>query len=206
MARNLNPKCRQCRRIKEKLFLKGERCVSPKCTLIKKNYSPGLHGAKQTKTKISEYGKQLFEKQKAKKIYGIMERQFKNYFQKAAKQKGETGEILLRLLEMRLDNIVFKAGLTKSRDKARQLVTHGYFSVNNKKVNIPSYEVKVSDEIKIRKENQKWRDGDQNEKSDLPLWLSFSAEKNTIKILGIPKKEDLPQNIDTRLIVESYSR
>ncbi|MEK9130063.1 MAG: 30S ribosomal protein S4 [Patescibacteria group bacterium] len=206
MARNLTPKCRQCRRIKEKLFLKGDRCVSLKCALIRKNYSPGLHGAKQVKAKISEYGKQLFEKQKAKKIYGVMERQFKNYFQKAAKRKGETGEILLRFLEMRLDNVIHRAGLTKSRDKARQLVTHGYFLVNNKKVNIPSYETKVKDEIKIKKENQKWRDGDKNEKNELPLWLSFDVEKSIIKILDIPKKEDLPQNIDTRLIVESYSR
>ncbi|MFH1838596.1 MAG: 30S ribosomal protein S4 [Candidatus Kuenenbacteria bacterium] len=208
MARNLNPKCKQCRRIGEKLFLKGERCVSTKCTLLKKNYPPGIHGAKQQKgSKFSEYGKQLREKQKAKRIYGILEKQFKNYFQKAAKKKKETGELLLKILEMRLDNVIYRVGLVKSRNKARQLVTHGYFSLNNKKINIPSYEVKINDVIKVKKENKKWEEGNKKSKNDeIPLWLSFDAKENIIKILDKPKKEDLPQNIDTRLIVEHYSK
>jgi small subunit ribosomal protein S4 len=208
MARNLNPKCKQCRRIGEKLFLKGDRCDSVKCTLIKKNYPPGIHGAKQQRgAKLSEYGKQLREKQKAKRIYGILEKQFKNYFQKAAKKKKETGELLLKTLEMRLDNVIYQIGLVKSRNKARQLVTHGYFSINNKKANIPSYEVKINDVIKIRKQNKKWEEGDKKlKKDDIPRWLSFNAKENIIKILNKPKKEDLPQNIDTRLIVEHYSK
>jgi small subunit ribosomal protein S4 len=208
MARNLNPKCKQCRRIGEKLFLKGDRCDSVKCTLIKKNYPPGIHGAKRQRgAKLSEYGKQLCEKQKAKRIYGILEKQFKNYFQKAAKKKKETGELLLKTLEMRLDNVIYRIGLVKSRNKARQLVTHGYFSINDKKANIPSYEVKINDVIKIRKQNKKWEEENKKlKKDDIPLWLSFNAKENIIKILNKPKKEDLPQNIDTRLIVEHYSK
>ncbi|MBI4652997.1 30S ribosomal protein S4 [Candidatus Kuenenbacteria bacterium] len=200
--------CKQCRRIGEKLFLKGDRCVSVKCALIKKNYPPGIHGAKQQKgAKSSEYGKQLREKQKAKRIYGILEKQFKNYFQKAAKKKKETGELLLKILEMRLDNVIYRIGLVKSRNKARQMVTHGYFSVNNKKVNIPSFEVKVNDVIKIKKQNKKWEEGNKkSKKDDIPLWLSFDAKENIIKILDKPKKENLPQNIETRLIVEHYSK
>ena len=175
MARNLNPKCKQCRRIKEKLFLKGERCISAKCTLLKKNYFPGIHGAKQTRAKTSEYGRQLCEKQKVKKIYGILERQFRNYFQKAAKKKGETGEILLRSLEMRLDSVIYNVGLVRSRDKVRQLITHGFFLVNDKKVNVPSYKVKVKDIIRIGKENKKWQE--EGSKNELPLWLSFDIKK-----------------------------
>ncbi|MEK7167182.1 MAG: 30S ribosomal protein S4 [Patescibacteria group bacterium] len=207
MARNLNPKCKQCRRIGEKLFLKGDRCISTKCALIKKNYAPGIHGAKQQRgAKLSEYGKQLREKQKAKRIYGILEKQFKNYFQKAAKKKKETGELLLKVLEMRLDNVIYRAGLVKSRNKARQLVTHGFFLVNNKKVNIPSYEVRINDIIEIKKQNKKLEEDKKSKKDEIPLWLYFDAKENTIKILNIPKKEDLPQNIDTRLIIEHYSR
>ena len=195
------------RRLGEKLFLKGDRCISTKCALIKKNYAPGIHGAKQQRgAKLSEYGKQLREKQKAKRIYGILEKQFKNYFQKAAKKKKETGELLLKVLEMRLDNVIYRAGLAKSRNKARQLVTHGHFLVNNKKVNIPSYEVRINDIIKIKKQNKKLEEDKKSKKDEIPLWLYFDAKENTIKILNIPKKEDLPQNIDTRLIIEHYSR
>ena len=164
MARNLNPKCRQCRRIGEKLFLKGDRCVSTKCALIKKNYPPGIHGAKQTRAKSSEYGKQLREKQKAKRIYGILEKQFRNYFKKAANKKKETGEILLKILEMRLDNVIYRVGLAKSRNKARQLVSHGHFLINNKKVNIPSYEVNIKDVIKIKQKSEKL--GEESKKLD----------------------------------------
>ncbi|PKL72399.1 30S ribosomal protein S4 [Candidatus Kuenenbacteria bacterium HGW-Kuenenbacteria-1] len=207
MARNLNPKCRQCRRSGEKLFLKGDRCISTKCAILKKNYPPGIHGAKQTRAKFSEYGKQLREKQKAKRIYGILEKQFKNYFLKAAKKKKETGEILLKILEMRLDNIIYRVGLAKSRNKARQLVSHGHFLVNNKKVNIPSYEVNINDVIKIKKKSEKLGEESKKvEKDKIPLWLFFDIKENVYKILSEPKKEDLPQNIDTRLIVESYSK
>ena len=150
MSKDLDHKCKQCRREGVKLFLKGEKCYGPKCPIVRRNYPPGIHGAKKTRQRLTEYGHQLREKQKAKKIYGILERPFRNYYQKAIKQKGDTNEILGQLLEMRLDNVIYRLGLAKSRKAARQLVSHGFFLVNGKKVNIPSYQVKIKDEITIK--------------------------------------------------------
>lgn len=209
MARNLNPKCRQCRREGIKLFLKGERCYSPKCTMIKKKYPPGLHGIKR-QIKSSGYGLQLREKQRAKKIYRILEKQFENYFKKAQKLKGDTGQNLLKLLELRLDNVIYRTNLFSSRDKARQIVSHGHVLVNEQKVNIPSYQVKKGQKIKFKedslfkhlKEEQKEKKG----KLEIPKWLSMDEKKLEFKIVEEPSDKDLLQNIDTKLIVEYYSR
>ncbi len=159
MARNLEPKCRKCRRMGEKLFLKGDRCDSSKCAIVKRKYAPGMHGIKGKRKKVSEYGVQLKEKQKAKQIYGILERQFKTYFKKAIRKKGDTGLYLLQLLESRLDNAIHRSGLIPSRELVRQMITHGHIIVNGKKVSIPSYQVSTNDIIKIHflKELKNWQ-------------------------------------------------
>ena len=150
MGRDLDPKCKQCRRLGEKLMLKGERCFSSRCAMVKRNYPPGFHGVKGSKHRHSDYSLQLAEKQKAKKQYHLLEKQFKLTFEKASKQPDNTGENLLRLLEMRLDNAVYRLGFASSRSQARQLVNHGHIQVNNRKVNIPSCQIKVGDIIKIK--------------------------------------------------------
>jgi small subunit ribosomal protein S4 len=208
MARHIDPKCKLCRREGEKLYLKGDRCFTPKCSITRRSYAPGVHGP-NSKTRPTQYGLQLREKQKAKNIYGIMERQFSNYFEKATKRIGDTGAFLVQLLEMRLDNIVFRSGLTKSRALARQLVTHGHITVNGKKVSVPSYQVKegdiigldatignkVSDEDKIRLE-----------KHQAPAWLRLEAKDVTAKVLHVPQGDELKQSFDPTKIVEFYSR
>jgi len=209
MGRNLDPKCKQCRREGTKLFLKGERCFSPKCAMIKRNYPPGLHGVKRQR-RPSGYGLQLREKQKAKRAYRLLEKQFRNYYEKAATKKGDTGEILLQLLETRLDNVVFRSGLAKSRDQARQLISHGFFSVKGKPVNIPSYQVKVNEQIEV-KENKSGKKYFEEIKKGLakvqiPKWLHLDKEKLTVKIVNLPMDDDLPKDIDPYLIVEFYSR
>jgi small subunit ribosomal protein S4 len=210
MARNIDPKCKQCRRLGEKLFLKGERCFSAKCAMVKRNYAPGMHGPKGSQ-RISQFGQQLKEKQKAIKSYRLLERQFSNYYQKAKNIQGDTGENLLRLLEMRLDNVIYRAGLSKSRDGARQLITHGHIMINNRQVDIPSAQLKINDEISIKESALK--KGYFQEilkkinKKDVPTWLGYIDEKfGKIKILGYPTNEDMRQNINTSLIVEYYSR
>ncbi len=210
MARNLSPKCKQCRRAGEKLFLKGERCDSIKCTLIRRKYPPGVHGPKQ-RIRLSEYGLQLREKQKAKKIYRLLERQFVNYVKKAIKHGGDAGFNLLSLLESRVDNILYKAGIAESRDAARQAVSHGLIKINNVKMNIPSCIPKIGDLIifnndkylskKLNKEVK-----NKKESKDFPSWFAFDNATSTIKILSEPDASDLPSNIDTRLIIEYYSR
>lgn len=208
MARNLDPKCRLCRKLGEKLFLKGERCYSPKCTLVKRKYPPGMHGPKRQK-KLSEYGVQLKEKQKAKYIYGILERQFRNYFKKAIKKTGDTSLFLLQLLERRLDNVIYRVGLIPSRDLVRQMIVHGHIKVNGKKVNIPSYQVKAGDIIKIKENSsyfKKIQEMSKDKKSRIPSWIFFDGKQSEIKILNLPTLDDLPKNIDTRLIIGFYSR
>lgn len=209
MARNIDAKCRQCRREGTKLFLKGERCSSPKCAIIKRNYPPGVHGPKGKK-RPTEYGTQLREKQKAKKIYHILEKQFRNYYQKAIRQKGDTGEIMQQLLETRLDNVIYRLGLASSRTQARQMVSHNMFLVNGKKVNIPSYQLKAKDEITIKPQKASvklFSDLDKKmEKYQAPVWLFFDLKTKTAKVINKPKGKELEQNFNPRLIVEFYSK
>lgn len=191
--------CRKCRREGEKLFLKGDRCKSAKCALVKRAYAPGPHG--QKRTKLSEYGKQLREKQKAKRTYGMREQQFANYFKKASKNKEATGEILLQLLERRLDNVVFRIGFAPSRKAARQFVLHGHVLVNGKKVNIPSYIVSEKEKIE-----PKTKEGFKLLKSEIPSWIDFKQKDLVAQITKLPTREELPQEINESLIVEFYSR
>lgn len=196
----MDAKCRKCRREGKKLFLKGDRCKSAKCALVKRAYAPGPHGQKRAK-KISEYGKQLREKQKAKRMYGLRERQFSNYFKKASKNKAATGEILLQFLERRLDNVVFKVGFAPSRKAARQFVLHGHILVNGKKVNIPSYIVDEKEKIE-----PKSKEGFKLIKSEIPSWIDFKQKDLVAQIAKMPTREELPQEINESLIVEFYSR
>jgi len=208
MARNLNPKCKQCRREGVKLFLKGDRCNSPKCSMVKMNFPPGVHGVKGY-PRLTSYGQQLREKQKAKKIYRLLETQFKNYFKKATKSKGNTEEVLFQLLEMRLDNIIYRSGFAKSRDLARQLVSHGHFLINNKRADIPSYQVKVNDLISLKDKSMKLKIfsnlKEQMKKIEPNSWLSIDTDKLTIKVVDQPKLEELKE-FNPKLIVEFYSK
>ena len=209
MGRNLNPKCKQCRRTGEKLMLKGDRCGTPKCAMVKKNYPPGAHGIKG-KSRPTEYSLQLNEKQKAKKIYNLLEKQFKLTFDKAKKQKGDAGENLLKLLEKRLDNVVYRLGLASSRSQARQLVSYGHLVVNGKKVNIPSYQVKTGDIVKIKESSKKNKIfgslSEKLKKTEVPGWLNFDYKELTAKVLHDPAKENFEMSINTPMIVEFYSR
>lgn len=206
MARYTGPSCRLCRREGQKLFLKGERCYSGKCAIDKRNYAPGQHG--QSRKKISEYGLQLREKQKAKRFYGMLETQFRNLFDKAAKRKGMTGENLLIMLETRLDNVVFRMGFASSRKEARQLVTHGHFTLNGKKVDIPSLEVKPGDVIKVKEKSQnspKFKEI-KDMAISVPAWITVDVEKLEGKVVAIPRREDIDTPIAEHLIVELYSK
>ena len=210
MARYNGPKCRQCRREGMKLFLKGERCHTDKCAIEKRNFPPGQHG-KDRKPKIVGYGLQLREKQKARRYYGVLEGQFRNLFEKASKAKGVTGDVMLALLERRLDNVIYRMGLGTSRSAARQIVRHGHVNVNGKKVNIPSYTVKPADVVEIRdkaKENGNIlmaRDATAHQPS--PSWMEVDREALRARILGIPKREELVQiQLNEQLIVELYSK
>ncbi|MFC1609309.1 30S ribosomal protein S4 [Patescibacteria group bacterium] len=210
MARDLNAKCRQCRRAGEKLFLKGERCASPKCGMVRKNYAPGMHGKKMTRG-LSEYGRQLAMKQTIKRIYGVLEKQFKKHFEEAGKKHGVTGELLMVRLETRLDNVVYRMGLGTSRNSSRQLVNHGLISVNGKKVSIPSYEVKPGDVVGV-KENKKEKTYFKEITKVLKggkstcSWIHMDAAKMEGKILSLPEKGDVDSNVDPQLVVEYYSR
>jgi len=209
MGRNIDSKCKQCRRIGEKLFLKGERCFGPKCAMVKRNYVPGFHGPKMRR-RLSDYGQQLAEKQKAKKIYGLMEKQFRLTFEKASKKSGDAGKNFLRTLEMRLDNVIYRLGYATSRAQARQLVNHGHFTLNDRKASTPSIIVKEGGIIKVRKSSQDspyFRNVKEAvAKAERPSWLHFDASDMTAKILHEPKDEDLQQNINTQVIVEYYSK
>lgn len=208
MGHYTGPVCRLCRQIGEKLFLKGDKCYTPKCPVEQRRRSPGMHILRRRK--MSDYGLRLREKQKAKYIYGLLERQFRTYVETARRQTGETGQALLRLLERRLDNVVFRLGFADSRRQARQLVRHGHILVNGKKVDIPSYLVKVGDTVA-------WKESSRNlpmaqalaqngPKREVPAWLSLERENLTGKVLSLPQPADLDVQIDTRLIVEFYSR
>lgn len=209
MGRNIDSKCSQCRRSGEKLFLKGDRCSTPKCAMIKRNYAPGFHGPKGRK-RSSDYGTQLAEKQKAKKFYGLMEKQFRLTFEKASKKTGDAGKNFLRALEMRLDNVVYRLGWAPSRASARQLVNHGHFTVDGRKADIPSFSVKVGQVIRVKKTSEKntyFKKATENlKKADRPSWLDFDVKELSAKILHEPKDTDLPQNLNVQVIIEYYSK
>lgn len=208
----LSAKCRKCRREREKLFLKGDRCFTPKCAMVKKSYPPGLHGKKISRNS-SEYGKQLREKQKVKKIYGILEKQFKNYFKAASKERGVTGKTMIMKLEKRLDNVIFRLGIAKSRRAARQAVSHGHIAVERsgkkRKVNIPSFEVKIGDKIYVAEKSKKkgeFKNLDHLKSYTFPSWLAFDANSLMGEVISDPSKEDANINADMQLIVELYAR
>lgn len=208
MARYTGAVCRQCRREGIKLYLKGERCYTEKCAIDRRNYAPGQHG--QRRRKLSEYGLQLREKQKARRIYGVLESQFRKYFQEASRRKGIAGENLLQILESRLDNIVYRMGFALSRPEARQLVRHGHFAVNGRKVNIPSYLVRPGDVISVRETS---RDkGRFKELAELTRnqgtveWLEVDRENLTGKVIRLPRRDEIDTPISEHLIVELYSR
>jgi len=206
MSRYTDASCRLCRREAQKLFLKGERCYSVKCALEKRPNPPGQHG--QGRKKISEYGVQLREKQKAKRFYGLQETQFRNTFDKAAKKKGITGENLLVMLETRMDNVVFRLGFASSRKEARQLVVHGHFTVNGKKVDIPSAMVSAGDVIKVKDKSMsspKFKEIREMAIS-VPAWMSVDVEKLEGKIIAMPRREEIDTPIAEHLIVELYSK
>lgn len=209
MARYTDSVCRLCRRDGEKLFLKGTRCLTEKCAVARRAYAPGQHGEK-ARTKLSNYGLQLREKQKVKWMYGVMEKQFRRYFDIASKTKGVTGKVLLQLLERRLDNVIFRMGLAASRAEARQIVRHNHVYVNSKRVNIPSYSVSQNDTVEIKaKEKAKNSIKDNLELTKdrtLPAWLEFDSQELKAKILRLPEKEDLKSPIQEQLIVELYSK
>ncbi|NLK21349.1 MAG: 30S ribosomal protein S4 [Epulopiscium sp.] len=208
MARYIGPVCRLCRREGQKLYLKGEKCFSPKCPVDRRPYAPGQHG--QSRKKLSEYGLQLREKQKAKRIYGVLEAQFANYFEEAERISGVTGENLLRLLELRLDNVVYRLGYGRSRTEARQVVRHNHVLVNGKKVNIPSYQLKVGDVIEIKENSkniQRFKDISDTTASRLvPEWLEADKDNLSGKIVSLPNREQIDIEIQETLIVELYSK
>jgi len=201
--------CRLCRREGAKLFLKGERCYSRKCAFERRSYAPGQHGQAGTK-KIKEYGVQLREKQKMRRIYGVLERQFRTYLQAAMRRRGVTGETLLQLLELRLDNVVYRLGFAVSRAQARELVSHGHFLVNGRKVNTSSYRVKPDDAIEVKEASKDLPPIvsalDVTAGSRVPSWLELDAEKRQGKVLHVPMRDEIDTQVDETLIVEFYSR
>ena len=206
MARYTGPSCRLCRREGQKLFLKGERCYSGKCALEKRSYAPGQHG--QGRKKSSEYGNQLREKQKCKRFYGLQETQFRNLFEKAAAKKGITGENLLIMLETRLDNVVFRMGLASSRKEARQLVTHGHFTVNGKKADIPSMQLKAGDVVAVKEKSTsspKFKEIKEMTIST-PAWVTIDTQKLEGKVLAMPTRDQIDTPVAEHLIVELYSK
>jgi len=209
MARYKDAVCRLCRREGMKLFLKGPKCFTEKCPIEKRNFAPGQHG-KDRRPKVAGYGLQLREKQKAKRIYFTLEKQFRNYFKKAAKAKGVTGEQLLQQLERRLDNVVYRLGFGISRRQARQLVRHGHIAVNGKKVNIPSYQVSVNEEITVRENSRKLVviEGAQEFTSHQPAvaWLEVDRENFKGRVAALPKRENINLPVNEQLIVELYSK
>ena len=209
MARYTDPVCRLCRREGMKLFLKGSKCFSDKCPVEKRNFAPGQHG-KDRKAKIVGYGLQLREKQKTKRIYFTQEGQFRNYFEKAARAKGVTGEMLLQQLERRLDNVVYRLGFALSRRQARQLVRHGHVHVDGRKVNIPSYEVDIGEEIAIRESSRKLpileQAKDFASHQNAPNWLSIDRDNYQGRVVALPKREDIQLPVNEQLIVELYSK
>jgi small subunit ribosomal protein S4 len=211
MARYVGPVCRLCRREGMKLFLKGERCYTEKCAIEKRNVPPGEHGkSRRPKAKLAGYGLQLREKQKVKRIYGVLENQFRRYFETADRQRGITGETLLQLLERRLDNVIYRLGLATSRPQARQLVRHGHFMVNGRKVDIPSYSVRAGDTISVRQTSLKnaaiQHAIEEVKGRGIPGWLEFDAERAAGRIASLPTREQINLPVQEQLIVELYSK
>lgn len=208
MARYTDSVCKLCRRERQKLFLKGQKCYTDKCPIEQRNYPPGQHGVSR-RAKISEYGVQLREKQKIKRIYGLLETQFRNYFEKAVKQKGKTGENLVKLLERRLDNVVYRIGFASSRKQARQLIKHGHILINSKPVDIPSYLVKVGDLVQI-KETSKKLDAIHNSlkrvKDNTYNWITVDKATLSGTFVQIPERADVPLEANEQLVVELYSK
>ncbi len=209
MARYKDAVCRLCRREGIKLFLKGTKCFTDKCPIEKRNFAPGQHG-KDRKAKIVGYGLQLREKQKAKRIYFTQEGQFRNYFEKAARTKGVTGELLLQQLERRLDAVIYRIGFGVSRRQARQLVRHGHVAVNGRKVDIPSFQCSVGDEVTIRESSRKLLMLEQAKEfaahGNPPTWLAIDRDNYHAKVLSLPKREDIQLPVNEQLIVELYSK
>jgi small subunit ribosomal protein S4 len=208
MARYTGSLCRICRRESDKLFLKGDRCYTDKCGIERRRYTPGMHG--QSRRKLSDYGLQLREKQKLKQVYGVLERQFKRYFHMAERMKGVTGGILLQLLERRLDNVVYRLGFAENRRQARQLITHGHFTVNGRKVTIPSYLVRVGDLICPKESSSKLAVIQESvtkaEHRGFPSWLEMNVDTLKGRVLHLPKREEIPLPVQEQLIVELYSK
>jgi len=207
MAKYKDAKCKLCRREGAKLFLKGDRCLTDKCSFERRGYAPGEHG-RDSNPKLSGYGLQLREKQKVRRIYGLLESSFRNYFRKAEREKGITGENLLRLLECRLDNLIFRLGFAPSRPSARQLVRHGHFLVNGEKVDIPSYSVKPGDVISVREKSRNLeiiRSALEKDGKGFP-WLSLDKEKMSGTLLKFPTRDEIPLPVQEQLIVELYSK
>lgn len=209
MAKILGPKCKLCRREGVKLYLRGERCDSPKCAIVKRNYPPGMHGMKG-KTKLTPYGVQLREKQRAKRYYGLLERQFRNYFEAVSQKRGNTGEQLVQMLESRLDTLVFRFGFARSTAQARELVSHGHFLVNGKPVNIPSYRLEPGDTVEVHEKSKKMKYftvmSPLLEKYQVPDWVSLDPKALKAKYLQNPTLEQSAPVFDVKRIVEFYSR
>ena len=208
-ADRITIQCARCRRAGEKLFLKGDRCFGAKCALTRRGFPPGQHGPTQ-RVRLTSFGEQLKEKQKAKRVYGLRERQFSNYVAKASKRKGNTAEGFLKFLEKRLDNVVYRLGLAKSRESARQIVSHCHILVDNKRVNIPSFQVEPDQVVSIAAKSQSKKIFENLKqtlvKHELPAWLSLDVEKLSGKILAEPKIEGMQFNFDPKKIIEFYSR
>jgi small subunit ribosomal protein S4 len=206
MARYTGPVCKQCRREGVKLYLKGEKCYTDKCAVVKRPYAPGQHG--QGRKKLTGYGVQLREKQRAKRIYGLLETQFRGLYEEAARKRGITGENLIKALELRLDNVVFRMGFAGSRPEARQLVRHGHFTVDGQKVNIPSYKVSVGEKIVVKEKSK------QSDKFkalagvavNVPKWLTVDMDKMEGEVIALPQREDVDIPVNETLIVELYSK
>lgn len=211
MARYIDPVCRLCRAEGEKLFLKGDRCFTPKCGVERRSYPPGVHGRQgQFRRKESDYGNQLREKQKVRRLYGVFERQFRRYFQEAQRQKGLTGTNLLAILECRLDNVIYRLGLADSRPQARQLVSHGHFEVNGRKTNIPSFIVSEGDVINVRQSSRTtvyFKDVAKSvDEGRVPGWLSLNEAELSGRVVSKPTREHIDVTLNEQLIVEFYSR
>ncbi|MDO8505821.1 MAG: 30S ribosomal protein S4 [bacterium] len=211
MRITLGSKEKKERRIGECLGIKGDRCASPKCAAVRRNYPPGVHGQGGKNRRLTNFGLQLKEKQKARLIYGLAEKQFRNYVKKATEQKGDTGLMLGRFLETRLDNIVYRLGFVRSRGEAREYVSHGHFMVNGQRVNIPSYEIRVGDTVEVRAKsigNAFFKDviAPRIVKHEVSKWLTMDPAVIKGRVIALPEEDDIPQNFNRKMIIEFYSR
>ena len=212
MSRDISPQCKLCRRAGEKLFLKGDRCGKPNCAMVRRPYPPGANGSKR-KRPSSEFGQQLAVKQKIKRIYGVREKPFKKCFKEVKDKQGVTGDLLMQKLEMRLDNVIYRTGFAANRRQARQLVKHSHFIVSGKRVNIPSFSVKIGEIIEIKPSKQKKNYFNElatiirgKEFQGVPNWLALDAEKMSIEVKNKPTKDDIGIDVDAQMVVEYYSR